>query len=74
MKLAEAAVLVVARIEETLFYYVSTRALALFTDQQSARTHTAGSAAKTRADRAFPDGKSALMLAAAGLRYVAGTK
>jgi len=42
-------------------------------DQQSARAHHEGDPARTRVVGAFPDGQSCLNLAAARLRYIAGT-
>src|SRR5579859_7786290 len=75
MKLANAADLVRAGIEETLFYYVFPRE-----HWRSLRTNNPLERIlrevrrRTRAVGAFPDGKSALMLAAARLRHVAGTK
>src|SRR5579859_6693157 len=75
MKLANAADLVRAGIEETLFYHVFPRE-----HWRSLRTNNPLERIlrevrrRTRAVGAFPDGKSALMLAAARLRHVAGTK
>src|SRR5208283_2642162 len=75
MKLADAAALVAAGIEETLYYYVFPRE-----HWRSLRTNNPLERLlrevrrRTRAVGAFPDGKSALMLAAARLRHVAGTK
>jgi putative transposase len=75
MKLANAADLVRAGIEETLFYYAFPRE-----HWRSLRTNNPLERIlrevrrRTRAVRAFPDGKSALMLAAARLRHVAATK
>ncbi len=75
MKLADAAALVVAGIEETLYYYAFPRE-----HWRSLRTNNPLERLlrevrrRTRAVGAFPDGKSALMLAAARLRHVAGTK
>src|SRR6202047_1798138 len=75
MKLADAAALVVAGIEETLYYYTFPRE-----HWRSLRTNNPLERLlrevrrRTRAGGAFPDGKSALMLAAARLRHVAGTK
>ena len=43
-------------------------------DQQSARAHHAGICRRTRVVGAFPDGNSALNLAAARLRHIAGTR
>jgi len=75
MKLADAAEIVRAGIEETLFYYQFPREhwrclrtnnpLERLVREIRGRTPVVG---------AFPDGKSALMLAAARLRHVAGTK
>jgi putative transposase len=66
MKLADAAASVVAGIEETLYYYVFPRE-----HWRSLRTNNPLERPlrevrrRTRAVGAFPDGKSALMLAAA---------
>ena len=74
-EVADAAALVVAGIEETLYYYVFPRE-----HWRSLRTNNPLERLlrevrrRTRAVGAFPDGKSALMLAAARLRHVAGTK
>lgn len=75
MKLADAAALVVAGIEETLYYYAfshehwrclrTNNPLELLLREVRRRTRAVG---------AFPNGKPALMLAAARLRDVAGTK
>jgi hypothetical protein len=56
--LASVAELVEAAIEETLAYYAFPGALAADSHQQRG---------------AFPDGQSALNLAAASLRHIAGT-
>jgi putative transposase len=75
MKLADAAALVVTEIEETLYYYAFPHE-----HWRSLRTNNPLERLlrevrrRTRAVGAFPDGKSALMLAAARLRPVAGTK
>jgi len=75
MKLADAAAIVVAGIEETLYYYAFPRE-----HWRSLRTNNPLERLlrevrrRTRAVGAFPDGQSALMLAAARLRHVAGTK
>jgi transposase-like protein len=75
MKLADAAAIVAAGIEETLYYYTFPRE-----HWRSLRTNNPLERLlrevrrRTRAVGAFPDGKSALMLAAARLRHVAGTK
>src|SRR5271165_6774516 len=75
MKLPDAAAIVVAGIEETLYYYAFPRE-----HWRSLRTNNPLERLlrevrrRTRAVGAFPDGKSALMLAAARLRHVAGTK
>jgi len=75
MKLADAAALAVADIEETLYYYAFPRE-----HWRSLRTNNPLERLlrkvrrRTRAVGAFPDGKSALMLVAARLRHVAGTK
>jgi Transposase, Mutator family len=75
MKLADAAALVVAGIEETLYYYAFPREhwRCLRTNNPLERL-LREVRRRTRAVGAFPDGKSALMLAAARLRHVAGTK
>ena len=75
MKLADAAALVAAGIEETLFYYAFPREhwRCLRTNNPLERI-LREVRRRTRAVGAFPDGKSALMLAAARLRHVAGTK
>src|SRR5208337_3360727 len=75
MKLADAAALIVSGIEETLYYYTFPRE-----HWRSLRTNNPLERLlrevrrRTRAVGAFPNGKSALMLAAARLRHVAGTK
>ena len=75
MKLADAAEHVRTGIEETLYYYAFPRE-----HWRSLRTNNPLERLlrevrrRTRAVGAFPDGKSALMLAAARLRHVAGTK
>jgi putative transposase len=76
MKLANAAALVLAGIEETLYYYAFPRE-----HRQSLRTNNPLERLlrevrrRTRAvGGAFPVGKSALMLVAARPRHVAGTK
>jgi putative transposase len=75
MKVADAPALEVAGIEETLYYYAFP-----LEHWRSLRTNNPlerilrGVRRRTRAVGAFPDGKSALMLAAARLRHVAGTK
>ena len=74
MKLADAAEHVRTGIEETLYYYAFPRE-----HWRSLRTNNPLERLlrevrrRTRAVGAFPDGKSALMLAAARLRHVAGT-
>lgn len=75
MKLTDAAALVVAGIEETVFYYAFPREhwRCLRTNNPLERL-LREVRRRTRAVGAFPDGKSALMLAAARLRHVAGTK
>jgi hypothetical protein len=73
MKLADAAALVLSGIDETLYYYA-------FPSEHWRRLRTNNPLERlprevrrrTRAVGAFPDGKSALMLAAARLRHVAG--
>jgi putative transposase len=75
MKLADAAALVMSGIEETLYHYAFPRE-----HWRSLRTNNPLERLlrevrrRTRAVGAFPDGKSALTLAAARLRHVAGTK
>ncbi len=75
MKLADAAEVVRTRIEETLYYYMFPRQ-----HWRSLRTNNPPERIlrdvrlRTRVVGAFPDGKSALMLAASNLRHVAGTK
>src|SRR5437660_961892 len=66
---------VVAGIEETLYYYAFPREhwRCLRTNNPLERL-LREVRRRTRAVGAFPDGKSALMLAAARLRHVAGTK
>jgi putative transposase len=73
MKLADAAAL--AGIEETLYYYAFPREhwRCLRTNNPLERL-LREVRRRTRAVGAFPDGKSALMLAAARLRHVAGSK
>src|SRR5580704_2168423 len=75
MKLADAAELVRQGIEETLYYYLFPREhwRCLRTNNPLERI-LREVRRRTRAVGAFPDGKSALMLAAARLRHVAGTK
>ena len=75
MKLADAAALVLAGIDETLYYCVfpSEHWRCLRTNNPLERL-LREVRRRTRAVGAFPDGKSALMLAAARLRHVAGTK
>jgi putative transposase len=74
-KVKEVAALVVAGIEETLYYYAFPREhwRCLRTNNPLERL-LREVRRRTRAVGAFPDGKSALMLAAARLRHVAGTK
>ena len=75
MKLAKAAELVEASIQETLTYYQ-------FPDTHWRRIRTNNPLERimreirrrTRVVGAFPDGQSALMLCAARLRHIAGTK
>jgi putative transposase len=75
MKLADTAAPVLAWIEETPYYYALPRE-----HWRSLRTNNPLERLlrevrrRTRAVGAFPDGKSALMLAAARVRHVAGTK
>jgi putative transposase len=75
MKLADAAAIVTAGIEETLYYYAFPREhwRCLRTNNPLERL-LREVRRRTRAVGAFPDGKSALMLAAARLRHVAGTR
>src|ERR1700733_7248632 len=75
MKLADAAELVRQGIEETLYYYLFPREhwRCLRTNNPLERI-LREVRRRTRAVGAFPDGKSALMLAAGGLRHVPGTK
>jgi putative transposase len=75
MKLADAAEIVTAGIEETLYYYAFPREhwRCLRTNNPLERL-LREVRRRTRAVGAFPDGKSALMLAAARLRHVAGTR
>jgi len=75
MKLADAAALVLAGIEETLFYYAfpSEHWRCLRTNNPLERI-LREVRRRTRAVGAFPDGKSALTLAAARLRHIAGSK
>jgi transposase-like protein len=75
MKLADAAELVRTGIEETLYYYAfpSEHWRSLRTNNPLERI-LREVRRRTRAVGAFPDGKSALMLAAARLRHVAGTR
>lgn len=74
MKLADAAAIVAAGIEETLYYYAfpSEHWRCLRTNNPLERL-LREVRRRTRAVGAFPDGKSALMLAATRLRHVAGT-
>jgi len=74
MKLAEAAELLRGGIDETLFYYAFPREhwRCLRTNNPLERL-LREVRRRTRAVGAFPDGMSALMLAAARLRHVAGT-
>jgi len=74
MKLADAAALVAAGIEETLFYYAFPREHWRLRTNNPLERILREVRRRTRAVGAFPDGKSALMLAAARLRHVAGTK
>lgn len=75
MRLGKAATLVEAAIEETLTYY-------RFPDNHWVRIRTNNPMERiireirrrTRVVGAFPDGQSALMLCAARLRHIAGTK
>ena len=75
MKLRDAAEIVSAGIEETLSYFDFPRE-----HWRSLRTNNPLERLmreirrRTRVVGAFPDGRSALMLVAARLRYVAGTR
>jgi putative transposase len=73
--LADAAALLVAGIEETLFYCVFPREhwRCLRTNNPLERL-LREVRRRTRAVGAFPDGKCGLMLATARLRHVVGTK
>ena len=75
MKLAKAAEIVENGIDrDAELLPPAARALALPEDQQSAGAADARDPATNRVVGAFPDGKSALMLVAARLRHVAGTR
>ncbi len=75
MRLSKAAQLVEETVDETVVYYA-------FPDEHWRRIHTNNPLERlmreirrrTRAVGAFPDGESALNLAAARLRHIAGTK
>ena len=75
MKLGRAAEIVAAGVEETLSYYSfpSEHWRSLRTNNPMERLMRE-IRRRTRVVGAFPDGKSALMLVAARLRYVAGTR
>jgi len=75
MKLAEAAAVVVAGIDKTLYYYAFPREhwRCLWTNNPLERI-LREVRRRTRAVGAFPDGKSARLPASARLRHVAGTK
>ena len=75
LKLAKAAELVEASVAETLSYYAFPREhwRSLRTNNPLERIHRE-IRRRTRVVGAFPDGQSALMLVAARLRHVAGTK
>jgi len=75
MKLGRAAEIVAAGVEETLSYYSfpSEHWRSLRTNNPMERLMRE-IRRRTRVVGAFPDGKSALMLVAARLRYIAGTK
>ncbi len=75
VKLADAAALVVAGIDETPCYYAFPREhwLSLRTNNPPGRL-LRELRRRTRAVVAFPDEKSVVMLAAVRLRHVAGTK
>jgi len=75
MKLGRAAEIVSAGVEETLSYYSfpSEHWRSLRTNNPMERLMRE-IRRRTRVVGAFPDGKSALMLVAARLRYIAGTK
>jgi transposase-like protein len=69
LRLSRAAELVEAAVEETLTYY----AFPEDSHQQPARAILREIRRRTRVVGAFPDGQSALKLAAARLRHIAGT-
>lgn len=75
MKLARAAEIVAAGVEETLSYYAMPqehwRCLRTNNPLEKLMREIRR---RTRGVGAFPDGKSALMLVAARLRHVAGTR
>lgn len=75
MKLAKAAELVAAGVTETLSYYAFPREhwRSLRTNNPLERINRE-IRRRTRVVGAFPDGQSALMLVAARLRHIAGTK
>jgi putative transposase len=75
MKLARAAEIVAAGVEETLNYYAmpSEHWRSIKTNNPLERLMRE-IRRRTRVVGAFPDGKSALMLVAARLRYVADTR
>ena len=75
MKLARAAEIVAAGVEETLSYYAmpSEHWRSIKTNNPLERLMRE-IRRRTRVVGAFPDGKSALMLVAARLRYVAATR
>jgi putative transposase len=75
MKLARAAEMVAAGVEETLSYYAmpSEHWRSIKTNNPLERLMRE-IRRRTRVVGAFPDGKSALMLVAARLRYVAATR
>ena len=75
MKLAKAAELVDSAIHETLTYYryPQTHWIRLRTNNPLERIMRE-IRRRTRVVGAFPDGNSALMLVAARLRHIAGTK
>ena len=74
LRLSRAAELVEAAIEEnTRLLRLPGGALAADSHQQPARAHPARSDRRTRVVGAFPDGQSALNLAAARLRHIAVT-
>jgi putative transposase len=74
MKLADAAALVLAGIEERLYYAFPREHWRSLRTNNPLERLLREVRRRTRAVGGFPDGKSALMLAATRLRHVAGTK